>query len=57
MYKGLLFVFVLDAQVVHDEGLDVGVLVDDFADGLAVAVASLAVDADELGLVAGVAVL
>lgn len=53
----LLFVLVLDAQVVHDEGLDVGVLVDDLADGFAVAVACLAVDADEFGLVAGVAVL
>ena len=35
----LLFVLVLDAQVVHDEGLDVGVLVDDLADGFAVPVA------------------
>ena len=40
--------FVLDSEVVHDERLDVGVLVDDFRHGLAVTVTGVDVDTDEL---------
>ena len=40
--------FVLDSEVVHDERLYVGVLVDDFRHGLAVAVPCVDIDTDEL---------
>ena len=45
---------VLQSHVVEDETVDVGLLLQLLADGLAATVARLAVDADEGGLVAGI---
>ena len=47
----------LNAEVVHDERLDVGILVNHLAQWLAVAVTGVDIDADELHGIAGVACL
>lgn len=49
--------FDLHSQIIHDEAVDVGLLLEYFAHRLSTAVACLAVDADEHGAVALVTLL
>ena len=63
MYRNIDFFFTLlfplgfHAEVIHDEAVDVGIFFYLLRDGLAAAMARLAVDADNLGGFAGVGCL